>query len=197
MISAEQTAALLLCAGTSERYGRDDKLMALLDGEPLVAHAAKTLAAIPFRWRIAVVTDDESITQMTRLLRNYGFDLVTNACPEAGKGHSLRMGLQHALDRGAPAILLCLGDMPHVTAGHLTKLLDAAGDHGAISSSGGWKSPPAVFPAHTAEQLMAEPHLKGHEALTKAAIVHATPRMLSDYDTPVDFARSADLLGQP
>lgn len=182
MIPVRETVAVLLCAGLSQRYGEGNKLLAPLEGRPLVAHAAGVLAGLPFRERIEVTGSD--------VMTLPGFRSVSNPAPERGQDSSVRIGLAAALEAKPRGVLICLGDMPFVTAAHLEALAEAATDEqGAISSSGEWRSPPLLLPADLAKQVLAKPEAPVRKLIAEAAEVPAPPAMLRDFDTPEDFAR--------
>lgn len=83
-------AAVLLAAGRSTRFGREDKLAAPLSGVPLALHAARRLAVLPVAARI-VVAGPAPLDY-----GGEGFVTVHNARPEAGLGHSIALGVETA-----------------------------------------------------------------------------------------------------
>ena len=182
MIAAEQSAALLLCAGLSERFGPANKLLHPLRGKPLAAHAADLLAGIPFKARIAVAPPAEP--QLRALLLGIGFELVENSRPEEGQQLSLRLGLAAALHREASAILVALGDMPRITSDHLDGLLAAAGENrAAMSGNGEISMPPLVVPAQLAREIL-DSDMSARDVLEGRAVVVAAPaEQLVDFDT--------------
>lgn len=191
MIALEQTVAILLCAGASRRFGPDDKLLATLRGKPLVLHAAGLLAALPLRDRIAVTPARRGA--LPEMLGELGFTLVVNEQAEAGHDRSARLGLAGALEREAGAALICLGDMPNVTAGHVAALARSAdAETAAMSSTGRWSSPPTLMPAGMARRILDEPHRPVKDVLTggKLAYAIAAAATLADFDTLDDFLSS-------
>jgi molybdenum cofactor cytidylyltransferase len=186
MIPFEATAAVLLCAGLSRRFGDPNKLLEPLAGEPLVNHAASLLASLPFGQQIAVV-GHQDMPMLPPILKR-----IRNPEPEAGKDGSIRIGIDAAL-RGQPrGILICLGDMPHVTREHLAALAAAADDEtAAISSAGEWCSPPLLLPARLAAAALEQPEKPIHDLLGEWPVteVPALLELLLDFDVPDDFAR--------
>ena len=67
MIAAEEVVLVLLAAGRSERFGPADKLAADLLGRPLGLHIVSTLAAVPFRARLAVRTGHDWSATLSKL----------------------------------------------------------------------------------------------------------------------------------
>lgn len=61
-----KTAAILLAAGTSTRFGTANKLMAMFRGRPLIAHAAETLQDFAPGQLIAVVSNLDIASELDR-----------------------------------------------------------------------------------------------------------------------------------
>jgi len=191
VIPLEQTVVVLLCAGLSQRYGPGNKLLALVDGKPLAMHATELCAGIPFAGRIAVVPPVE--TALHALLFGFGFDLVINPNPTAGKDSSLRLGLARALERGTRAALVLLGDMPHVTEAHLRALSDAADERtAAISIAEDVMSPPTLMPIEAAKRVLARTERPVRSSLGRLVCVAAPQSALLDYDCPEQFAKRSE-----
>lgn len=186
MIDAENVTLILLAAGRSQRFGKADKLMAPYLGQPLGMHVVVALEAVPFRERIAVVSD-------TALdLAGCGYRIVANDDPAAGLGRSLRLGVRAALEEGAQSVLIALADMPKVTATHIYRLLDRAEGPEAIvaSSDGVDPRPPALFGcAHLDALLTAQGDMGARELVKRGHHVVTNPAELTDVDTPDDLNR--------
>jgi len=117
-----RVAALVLAAGRSRRMGAENKLLAKLDGVPLVVRAVDT--ALASRARPVVVVTGHMADEVRAALTERSVSFVHN--PEWGEGMStsLRAGIA-ALPADVDAALVCLGDMPRVTPAHLEAVLDA------------------------------------------------------------------------
>ncbi|MFC7078904.1 nucleotidyltransferase family protein [Halorussus caseinilyticus] len=102
----------LLAAGTGSRFDGGNKLLADLDGRPVVAHAARTLAESSLDAAVAVVGHDREAVE--RALPD-GFGIVANPDYEAGQSASVRRAVESARERDADAVLFALGDMPRVS----------------------------------------------------------------------------------
>ncbi len=191
MLALERTVAVLLCAGLSRRFGAGDKLLAPLRGRPLVRHAAELLASLPLLDRIAITCARAG--PLHEMLDALGFTLVANERPEAGHDISIRLGIESALGRGADAVLICLGDMPNVSRGHVAALAELADeDTVAMSTTSAWSSPPTMIPAAVARRILEEAHQPAKQILTggKIAYAWASAAILADFDTPADFRSS-------
>ncbi|HSX55299.1 MAG TPA: nucleotidyltransferase family protein [Sphingomonas sp.] len=184
MIGAEQVALVLLAGGRSRRFG-SDKLTRLYLGRPLGLHVVVALEAVPFRERIAVVS------QTTLDLASCGYRIVRNDDPGAGMGRSLRLGVEAACASGAEAVLIALADMPRVTATHIYRLLDRAEGPDAIvaSSDGVIPRPPVLFGcAHFGQLLRSEGDMGARDLVKHGHHVVTSPAELVDIDTPEDLA---------
>jgi molybdenum cofactor cytidylyltransferase len=102
-------AGLLLAAGGARRFGLQ-KLVALVDGEPLVRRAAQVLAAATDQVTV-VVGNEAAIVQSA--LNGLPVRIVENSDWSSGLASSLVRGIQ-ALPADAEAVVIALGDQPYV-----------------------------------------------------------------------------------
>ena len=176
-------AGLLLAAGASRRFGTEDKLLASLQGRPLIAHAAQAMREAPLERRIAVIANPALSAHLE------GFQIVT--IPPGAQSDSLRAGLSAA---GRPdRLLVALADMPFVDAAHLGRVLSAATDETpSASRDRGPPMPPSCFPASWLDRLMTLEGDRGAGSLIHnlpaASVIPAT-RLLADIDTASDLKR--------
>ncbi|MGH6816705.1 MAG: nucleotidyltransferase family protein [Hyphomicrobiaceae bacterium] len=105
-------AAVLLAAGASRRFGSGNKLLARIDGEPLIRRVAARLIACALD-DIVVVTGPEP-DKIAAALEGLPVRYVHNSEHARGMGRSIATGIA-ALDADALGALVCLGDMPGVT----------------------------------------------------------------------------------
>jgi molybdenum cofactor cytidylyltransferase len=179
--------AAVLAAGRSSRFG-GDKLLHPLRGKPLAAHIADTLAAMPGPrlHRLAVCPANSARAE---IFDDRGFEIVVNPDPGLGLSSSLALAAQRALALNADALLVCLADMPEVTAVHLQALIGALiGSDAVATACAGVRSPPAIFARNMLTGLTALTGDTGaRDLLRSAATVEAAPDLVRDYDTPSDF----------
>ena len=128
---------VLLAAGMSERFGEHNKLLAEIDGTPLVRRVAERLLASRLAGTV-VVTGFES-ERVTTALAGLELRFVHNPDYRDGMASSLRAGIA-AMDETASGAMILLGDMPGVTTDLVDRLLDA------FESEGGDK---ITFPVDT------------------------------------------------
>jgi molybdenum cofactor cytidylyltransferase len=184
MIEPKSVALLLLAAGRSHRFGHDDKLAQESRGVPIGLHALRSLAAVPFGARFAVVTQDR--LGFARL----GCRIVRNERPEEGQSRSIRLGVEAARRNGAAAVLIVLADMPLVTANLVERILAcASGPSAIVAASNGERSmPPALFGATWFEALLALEGDRGaRHLLQQAQAVVTNAAELVDIDTLGDL----------
>ncbi|MCG8359430.1 MAG: molybdopterin-binding/glycosyltransferase family 2 protein, partial [Kiloniellales bacterium] len=121
-LRAPRIAALVLAAGRSTRMGRVNKLLADVEGRPMVAKVAET-ALTSQAEHVVVVTGHDHDKVESALA---GRDLTTIHNPDyaAGLSTSLHRGLA-ALPDDCDGVVICLGDMPRITAAVIDKLIAA------------------------------------------------------------------------
>jgi molybdenum cofactor cytidylyltransferase len=189
VIEAANIAVILLAAGTSQRFGTDDKLLAPLAGEPLALHAARRIVELAPRRRIAVCRDDHGA--LARLLAAHGFEIAANPHPEHGLSRSLSCGIAEAARGPDVAAMVCLADMPFVGTGHLRKLIarfDEVAAPVVASTNGDAAMPPALFARVLFDKLRSGEGDRGGKALlADAALVPARVGELADIDRPDDL----------
>lgn len=114
--------ALVLAAGRSSRMGGPNKLLATLDGVPLVRRAAE--AALASRAASVTVVTGHMAEVVEAALA--GLDVAIRHNPDYAEGlsTSLKVGIA-ALPAEAEAAVVMLGDMPRVTAATVDRLIDA------------------------------------------------------------------------
>jgi len=109
----------LLAAGESRRWGDDNKLLAAIDGQPMVRRTAEAILKSAVR-PVLVVTGHEASDIEAALA---GLSLSFHHAPDFAEGMSasLRAGVD-AVPADCPGALICLGDMPFVRPDTLDRL---------------------------------------------------------------------------
>ena len=191
MMAYDNIAVVVLAAGQGKRFG-GDKLSAELDGQPIGLHAAQMLASMGFGWQFAICN-----RALSRQFVTFGFAPVINEDPEVGQSRSLHLAIESALKTDAEALLVCLADMPFVSADHIGALIAEWGRaNGVIASTEGtMKMPPALFPrAYWPALLETKGDSGARHLLAKARLVSALPQSLIDIDTQEDLAAASAAL---
>jgi molybdenum cofactor cytidylyltransferase len=119
---APQVTAVLLAGGQSRRMGSLNKLLAPVDGVPMVRATLECIIAGGVD-RVLVVTGHES-ERVRAALHGLRVDFVHNPHYAQGLSTSLACGIG-ALRADVDAALVCLGDMPRVRPQHVQRLLAA------------------------------------------------------------------------
>jgi molybdenum cofactor cytidylyltransferase len=188
---APRIAAVVLAAGRSSRMGAANKLLADVDGVPMVRRvvdAATASAAKP----VVVVTGNEQ-GRVQAALRGCRVTFVHNQNFAEGMSTSLRAGLGALPDKIDGAVI-CLGDMPLLTASVLDRLIAAfnpvEGRAICVPTWNGKRGNPVLwdrrfFPemAELAGDVGAK-HLIGQHADLAAEVAMPDDSILTDIDTP-------------
>jgi CTP:molybdopterin cytidylyltransferase MocA len=120
-----KTSGLILAAGAGRRFG-GGKLLAQLDGRPLLQHVLDLAAALSLRPTIVVLGSDADALEAACRWREE--QRIRNENAQQGISSSLRLGLEHLADSEAERALVLLADQPMLTAGQARAVLDVAGD---------------------------------------------------------------------
>jgi molybdenum cofactor cytidylyltransferase len=120
-----KVVALVLAAGASRRFG-SPKLLAPLDGRPVLQHVLDAVAAAPVVGVVVVLGDEAAAIEAAMTWRSERREI--NPRPQDGLSSSLRIGLDAAAsDPTVDAVLVLPGDQPAVRPETIAAVL-AAGD---------------------------------------------------------------------
>ncbi len=119
---APRIAAVVLAAGQSRRMGRDNKLLAEVDGKAMVARVVEQ--ALASRADPVVVVTGHERGKVEAALDGLAVRRAHNPDYAAGLSTSLHRGLA-AVPAEAEGIVVCLGDMPRVDAAVIDRLIAA------------------------------------------------------------------------
>jgi molybdenum cofactor cytidylyltransferase len=119
-----RVVAIVLAAGASTRFG-SPKLLAHLDGRPLLQHTLDAVAAAGLAGTVVVLGDGAADVEAAIGWR--GERRVVNPRPIDGLSSSLRVGLDAAAeDPAVDAVIVALGDQPAVSPAVIRAVVDAA-----------------------------------------------------------------------
>jgi molybdenum cofactor cytidylyltransferase len=196
-------AAVLLAAGRSTRMGGPNKLLAEIGGKPLVRIAAEQ--ALASRASPVIVVTGHQRDKVEAALQ--GLDVRTAHNPNFAEGlsTSVKTGLA-AVPETADGAIVCLADMPQVTAPLIDKLVAAFDpERGAlvvIPTIDGKRGNPVVWARRFFPELMGldgdvgARHLIGRYPEAVAEVPLTDTAALVDVDTPEAFDRvKAELEG--
>lgn len=194
--SATSITAILLAAGSSRRFGAANKLLALLDGKPLVRHAAELLAGAGFAEMIVVTGPDAD--EVRRVLDGLPLRFVHNDLYLEGMGGSVATGIR-AVAPTSTGALVALGDMPRLDPALLSRLVETFCREGGgkivfPALPDGSQRNPVLWPRHLFCEVGALTGEQGAKAIlmahkTETVAVPASPEAFTDIDTVEDLAR--------
>ena len=123
--------AVIVAAGTASRMGGIDKVMAELDGEPMIVRTVRTFQNSDAIREIVVVTREDLILPIMRLCT--GFDKVQAViCGGASRQESVQMGL-NALSNKVKLVAVQDGARPLITNAVIDRAVRAAHTYGAAA----------------------------------------------------------------
>lgn len=123
-----RVVALILAAGRSSRMGLQNKLLAPIEGVPMVARTANAALASGVDTIIAVTGHEKEAVEAAlaaHLPAGNKLRLTHNPDYREGLSASLKAGIAAAEKEGADALLILLGDMPDVSASVIDRLIAA------------------------------------------------------------------------
>jgi molybdenum cofactor cytidylyltransferase len=123
---------MVLAAGASSRFGAN-KLLAPLDGRPVLQHTLDAVAAAGVEDVVVVLGAEAEAVEAAIVWRSEC--RVANERPEDGISSSIRVGLDAAVEvPGADAVLIVLGDQPTLRPGVIRAVLAVAESPGAATA---------------------------------------------------------------
>ena len=174
-------AIIILAAGESRRFGKQNKLLAELRGKMLAAYVVDAAAPLNASKRIAITRDDSLDAIFD------GYDIIRNPDATKGQGSSIALGAKAA--QGHKAALFLLADMPFVSAIFMRFMVNKA-VKSTVSHSGGHHQPPMLFFAEDLERLTHLPaNARGKDVLESGDydVVELPEEMARDIDTREDL----------
>lgn len=191
-----RVAALVLAAGQSRRMGPVNKLLAVVDGAPMlarvVAHALESSACA-----VHVVTGFERL-RVEEMLAGQDVQLVYNPGFERGISTSIAAGLS-SLPTDVEGALICLGDMPAVSVEVLDHIIAAFDPgHGAevcVPTHRGKRGNPVLWSRRFFAEIRrirgdaGARHLIGEHSEVVREVPIDDASILMDVDSPEALAR--------
>lgn len=192
-MSDAQIGILVMAAGLSSRLNGPNKLLALWQGKPLVAHTIGLAQSISVKGRAIVLHRDKELV-LELLDEAANWIMLENECPQLGFSSSLQLGLQALKDY--EAVLVMLGDMPDVSLDTLQGLVESWHSEAFAvvpRFRGQWGNP--VLLARAAMDACSG--LTGDQGAKKLLLAHQQdvilldtldPNILRDFDHEQDFS---------
>ena len=185
-------AAVVLAAGFSHRFGTENKLLAMLDGRPMLTHVLECVASLSLSIKIVVVRRDDG--EVSSLIDTRLFDIVENSNAADGMGSSVSAGINACSD--VDGAMLMLGDMPFVQHATYLELLATFHEHSdktivAPTYKGRRGHPVLLRRQHFADLKALDDdtgakHIIAANAATFLAVPTEDSGILQDVDLPAD-----------
>jgi molybdenum cofactor cytidylyltransferase len=189
-------AAIILAAGSSRRFGSDNKLLAVIEGEPLLRRVVTRFLQSK-AGQVLVVTGHQS-GLIEAALTGLNVRFVHNDKHLQGMGHTVATGVQ-ALDAAVRCALITPGDLPGLTTHLIDRLISVSAIAGhdrivhPVLPSGEQRNP-VLWPRRFFGELGALTGDSGargliqrHKGDVMAVTVDAT-EAFTDIDRPEDLA---------
>lgn len=189
-------SAILLAAGASRRFGAADKLLAEIDGIPLVARVAARLCSADLSDVIAVTVPPPAGDAVMATLSPFPLRIVHNAEHERGIGTSITCGVAAA--PATSGLMIVPGDMPALDANLLAQLLATFRRCGGTRivvpvNAAGEQRNPVVWPASLRAALLALQAEAGGKTLLAANSDHILKVQWNDEAAFEDIDTEAEL----
>jgi molybdenum cofactor cytidylyltransferase len=153
--SNRNVAAVILAAGRSTRMGGPNKLLAELGGKPLVRIV--TEQALESKASDVIVVTGHQADEVRKALQGLKVKFVHNPHFAEGLASSVKAGIA-AVPENADGAVICLGDMPLISAHLIDRLIEAfAPDRGnliAVPVSDGRRGNPVLWSRRFFNELM-------------------------------------------
>jgi 2-C-methyl-D-erythritol 4-phosphate cytidylyltransferase/2-C-methyl-D-erythritol 2,4-cyclodiphosphate synthase len=121
----EKVGAIIVAAGKSERMGGVEKIFALIDGKPLLAHSVETFQQSPTVDSIVIVLAKDKVGIGLDLARKYHWSKVVAVCPGGTRRQdSVSEGFKHL--GKVDWVMIHDGARPCVTQDIIERGLEAA-----------------------------------------------------------------------
>lgn len=186
---------IVLAAGSSRRYGDQNKLVEKVQGTALVNQSTKTLESATVS-TVTVIVGYQS-EAVKKAVANLDITIIENDRFNDGQGTSIRSGVEYVqeTDPAADAIVIALGDMPAVSTETINQLVTAynqdAGDALAAAYNGN-RGNPVLFDATYFDDLQS---LSGDQGGRQVLFEADRPRLVETNDPGVcaDIDRPKDI----
>jgi molybdenum cofactor cytidylyltransferase len=194
-------AALLLAAGKSSRMG-SNKMLAEIDGRPMIARTAQRLLSSRARPIVAVLGNQAD--EVDAALGKLPVERVRNPQFAEGLSTSLKRGLA-ALPSDVDGAVICLGDMPLIAGRDIDRLIVAfnplEGRAIIVPTRNGKRGNPVLWARRFFAEMVSlagdvgARHLIGEYADLVCEVEMDTDSVLVDIDTPEALAGLRERLG--
>lgn len=181
---------VVLAAGAGRRFG-GDKMLAEVDGLPLIRQVASAYAELCGQMTVVIAPDQ----RLERALDGLPADIVINHDAAEGIASSIRVAVRHS--RGHPALMIALGDEPRVDRALVMRVMQLWHETRApivVPHYNDEPGHPVLFDEATYDALLTLKGDRGAKGLIerygeKVLSVDVTGPRPVDIDTPKDLER--------
>jgi molybdenum cofactor cytidylyltransferase len=185
--------ALVLAAGQSRRMEGENKLLMKIDGAPLIRRTVETVMSSNVD-HVVVVTGHQD-AELRGALAGLDITITHNPNFAGGLSTSLAQGLGLV---DSDAALVCLGDMPAVTAAHIDQLIAGFDPENGcaigVPAHNGKRGNPVLWARHFFEDMcgvsgdVGARHLIGANESLVYEVEFGDTAVLTDLDTPEQWS---------
>lgn len=166
-----KVSAIILAAGSSQRMGKENKLLKIWNGRPLIEHVC--FEATNSQCNDVVLVTGHQKELVAGAIDKYKLVITNNKQYETGVSSSIKLGIKVAVKLNSDAVLVLLGDMPQITSKMMENVIRTAKNHPIdsiiISTCNGKRGNPVLWPACYFKQLLT---LEGDEGARQIMQAH-------------------------
>lgn len=148
--------AIILAAGESRRFGLDNKLLAKVEGVPILERVVRAVTGGGVQNVIVVTGADHEV--IVTQLSGYNVTCIENGNWREGMGSSLARGAAAVDENLYSGILVCLGDLPYLSSDEVQRVIavfeEQAGRRIIIPEHEGRRGHPVIFSVSYHSELM-------------------------------------------
>jgi molybdenum cofactor cytidylyltransferase len=188
-------AAIIAAAGRSSRFESGHKLLADLDGMPLIRHSITAIDGAPVAEIVLVIASDgQALADAAGPGR---WRVIVNTHAASGLSSSIQAGLA-AIDPSSAGAMIVLADMPGVTSGSIAQLCQTFRDGGGTKitfpqTADGRQGNPVLWPRALFGELMKLTGDTGGKAVLAAHPHFHAPVTMDDHAATCDIDTVSDL----
>lgn len=187
-------SAILLAAGTSSRYGKDNKLLVKYKEKPLLSYSLKALLKSKVK-DIVVVLGKDKQKILKQIPQNKKIKVIFNKNYKRGMASSILTGLKK-INKSSHGFMVCLSDMPKIKSSTYNKIINYFNKNKKIPCVPCYKNRngnPVCFPISFKSKIK---NIKGDQGAKKILLMNnfnkvniSSSSILIDFDKKSDFKK--------
>ena len=184
-------SAILLAAGTSSRYGKDNKLLIKYKKKPLLSYSLKALLKSKVK-DIVIVLGKDKQKILEKIPQNKKIKVVFNKNYKKGMASSILTGLRK-INKNSNGFMVCLSDMPKIKFYTYNKIINHFNKNRKIPSVPYYKNRngnPVCFPISFRYKIK---NIKGDKGAKKILLMNSFNKVnIKSNSILIDFDRKSD-----